>query len=529
MGSSFNTILAIYTGTTLPQLIRVASNDDSDGGTASRVSFPVTAGVSYPIAVDGVGKAKGNIALHLALTPSQPPVIVTQPLSKVVPDAGSVTFAVDAIGTAPLQYQWRKDGSNIINAAQSSYTIASVSPTSAGAYSVVVSNSEGTTVSSNAVLEILLLKPQISIQPTSTTTYLGGSFQLFVVATGSSPLSYQWRKEGTNIVAATNSLYRVDRAQPNQEGAYKVVVSNSQGSVTSQVAVLTFVAESAPVIARTTFANGLIELAVQFLSLGRAYEIQTSDDLTGSTWVPGLRLLATTSSFVVSFPLGANTSKRFFRVRDLTSGLYSSNTVGILNQTALGNYSLNFIGNPLRRSSGSTLNELFSSSDTDSTFYKLGSTSGGTYEYSDTFSSPSSPAWDPDLSFNPGEGGILVVGNEQPVTMVGEVMQGSVTNILPAGRSLCSSILPVNGLVGFPSVKGDVVHRMNPSTGSFDTYSYNGTSWSPGTPPVLAGESFWVDLSSARTWVQQLDLGGTPSHYSITRQAYTGGPTDWVP
>ena len=64
-GSSFDTILAAYTGTSLSSLSLVANNDDYGGLTTSQISFFATAGTVYQIAVDGYGTASGFISLVL--------------------------------------------------------------------------------------------------------------------------------------------------------------------------------------------------------------------------------------------------------------------------------------------------------------------------------------------------------------------------------------------------------------------------------------------------------------------------------
>lgn len=63
-GSSFNTLLAVYTGSVLNNLVPVAGNDDDgSGGGASSVVFNVIAGTQYFIAVDGFNGATGTVAL----------------------------------------------------------------------------------------------------------------------------------------------------------------------------------------------------------------------------------------------------------------------------------------------------------------------------------------------------------------------------------------------------------------------------------------------------------------------------------
>jgi hypothetical protein len=68
-GSSFNTLLAVYTGTTLTGLSPVASSLVSSGSATNSLAFTAVAGVTYQIAADGNGGAAGNLVLHLAPVP----------------------------------------------------------------------------------------------------------------------------------------------------------------------------------------------------------------------------------------------------------------------------------------------------------------------------------------------------------------------------------------------------------------------------------------------------------------------------
>ncbi|MED4420313.1 immunoglobulin domain-containing protein, partial [Schinkia azotoformans] len=60
-----------------------------------------------------------------------------------------------------------------------------------------------------------------------------------VVATGDAPLSYQWKKDGTDIAGATSASLTINNAQESDEGSYTVVVSNGAGNVISTAATLT--------------------------------------------------------------------------------------------------------------------------------------------------------------------------------------------------------------------------------------------------------------------------------------------------
>jgi hypothetical protein len=84
-----------------------------------------------------------------------PPSITTQPASQTVTVGQTATFSVVATGTAPLSYQWRKNGANISGATSSSYTTpATVSSDNGALFSVLVSNAYGSTTSANATLTV---------------------------------------------------------------------------------------------------------------------------------------------------------------------------------------------------------------------------------------------------------------------------------------------------------------------------------------------------------------------------------------
>ncbi|TAK96422.1 MAG: PKD domain-containing protein [Verrucomicrobia bacterium] len=177
---------------------------------------------------------------NLLATPvsTSAPTITTQPVGQTVNPGASVTFSVVASGATPLSYQWRFNGANISGATSSSYTKSNVQATNAGNYSVVVSNLYGTATSANAVLSVNT--PPVITTPPASQTVIGGSTATFTVtATGTVPLAYQWRCNGTNIPGANLSSYARVNAQAADAGNYLVVVTNSLGSVTSAVATLT--------------------------------------------------------------------------------------------------------------------------------------------------------------------------------------------------------------------------------------------------------------------------------------------------
>jgi hypothetical protein len=169
------------------------------------------------------------------------PTITTQPTNRTVTVGQTASFSVVASGTAPLSYQWRKNGTNISGATSASYTTpATVMADNGALFSVVVSNSAGSATSNNATLIVNAIAPTITTQPANRTVTIGQTASFSVVASGTAPLSYQWRKNGTNISGATSSSYTTPATVSSDNGAtFSVVVSNSAGSVTSNNATLT--------------------------------------------------------------------------------------------------------------------------------------------------------------------------------------------------------------------------------------------------------------------------------------------------
>ncbi|OIR03999.1 endoglucanase C precursor [mine drainage metagenome] len=228
-------------------------------------------GTTYTFRVDydSSGVTLTYVATPSGSTPSAPS-ISTQPQNTSVNQGASATFSVVAAGVPAPTYQWQKSGVDIQGATNSSYTIAAASPSDAGSYDVVVSNSQGSVTSGYAELYInpATAAPTISHQPSNVSTSVGGSASFSVSATGNPEPTYQWRKDGVAIAGATGSTYTNLNISASDAGTYTVVVSNSAGSVTSDGATLTVTAaSSAPTISQeprsaTVTVGGSAEFSV---------------------------------------------------------------------------------------------------------------------------------------------------------------------------------------------------------------------------------------------------------------------------
>jgi hypothetical protein len=210
--------------------------------------------VPWPPLADGFGPsiqrldpgAYGNDPAHWrAAAPSigtgfaggVPPSITMNPGNRAVVRSQSAILAVGASGTAPLQYQWQFNNTTLAGATNASLLLTNVQPAQAGNYRATVFNPAGAATSAVAVLTVLL-PPRILVQPTNRLVAPGNSAAFSVAASGTGPLTYQWRFNGVVLRDATNSSYAVASAQSANAGDYAVEVTDSVGSVLSAPATL---------------------------------------------------------------------------------------------------------------------------------------------------------------------------------------------------------------------------------------------------------------------------------------------------
>lgn len=122
------------------------------------IEFPDQAG-EYLVEVSNAAGAV--LSAPAVLTISELPGIVQSPESLMVAEGDDATFAVQAIGPPPLDYQWLFNGADIAGATGSSYTRPAVAAADAGAYSVRVSNFAGSVTSAPAVLTVAQRVPGV--------------------------------------------------------------------------------------------------------------------------------------------------------------------------------------------------------------------------------------------------------------------------------------------------------------------------------------------------------------------------------
>jgi hypothetical protein len=264
----------------------------------------------YSVVINNI--AGGLASSNATLTVTIPPVITSHPQDQTVDPGHNVFFGVIASGTAPLTYQWLRDGTNIAAATASSFAINNVQPSDAAVYTVTVSNDAGSETSDPAVLTVNAA-PSILAHPQSQTVDEGTNVTFSVIAAGTEPLTYQWRFNETNIAGANDPDHTLLNAQPGNAGSYSVIVSNHLGFVISSNAVLTI--NPGAVIqfdSIVVLPDGIIQLRGS--AVAGNYAIDSATNL--GAWTELSTFSVTNGGFEAIDP-ATNQVQRFYRARKL--------------------------------------------------------------------------------------------------------------------------------------------------------------------------------------------------------------------
>lgn len=155
------------------------------------------------------------------------------------------------------------------------------------------------------------IAPNIAQQPQSLTVSNGGPATFSVVADGTEPLTYQWRRNDIDLTGQTGATLGFASVQPGDAGTYMVVVSNSSGSVTSAPAVLRVLIS--PELINTSFSG--TNVSFSFMSAaGLSYTVEFKDELDQTMWNTLTTLTGNGSVLHANDP-GPLPPHRFYRVR----------------------------------------------------------------------------------------------------------------------------------------------------------------------------------------------------------------------
>jgi len=311
------------TGTSLSYQWKKGGVNVTNGGTISGATT-ATLTISSLVAGDqgnytadvtasGCGSAVSSSTSVLNVNAT--PAITAQPVAtQTLCTGNSAGFSVTATG-AGLTYQWQKGGVNVTNggtisgATTSSLAISSLVSGDNGNYTVIVTGTCGTPVTSSTSVLTVNTGAAITVQPVTTQTICAGSAaSMTVTATGTS-LSYQWKKGGVNVTnggtisGATTTTLNISSLVAGDQGNYTVDVTASGcgSAVSSSTSVLNVNATPAitaqPVATQTLCTGNSAGFSVTATGAGLTYQWQKGGvNVTNGGTISG----ATTSSLAIS-------------------------------------------------------------------------------------------------------------------------------------------------------------------------------------------------------------------------------------
>jgi hypothetical protein len=236
-----------------------------------------------PVNLDAFATAVHRLDLNSA---KAPPLITDQPASAIVPDGSPWTLRVMATGTGPITYHWLFNGTIIPDALSSSYNLVPMTASRSGTYCVRITNSKGTVASDSFTITAasIAVAPVVQITSKSDIGASGSTIALSSVITGTAPISLQWYKDNKPVIGATSNTLTITHSSTGDTGTYTLVAANSNGTTTSNPAIVTIqgaeptivalpTAQAATIASNTTFtvvASGDPSPAYQWMKDGVA-------------------------------------------------------------------------------------------------------------------------------------------------------------------------------------------------------------------------------------------------------------------
>src|SRR5208283_3361746 len=202
----------------------VVGGTNANGSTHQITLNLVGAGTNFPANFNFSGNTSQAVTNLTIL------VSAVGPVSQTVCPGDSVTFSTVASGTGPYSYAWMKNNVAISGQTNSNLTLNNVSAGDAATYGVIVNGLMGS-VTNSATLTV---NTPVTATPLSSVTDCPGDSAIFsTVASGTSPFSYVWLKNGTLISGQNGSSLTLNNVSASDTATYSVIVSGACGSATN--------------------------------------------------------------------------------------------------------------------------------------------------------------------------------------------------------------------------------------------------------------------------------------------------------
>jgi glucose/arabinose dehydrogenase len=156
-----------------------------DFATSAGFATGISSLVDIQVHPDGslwyLARGNGGEVFRVQFTASTAPSISSHPANVTVAAGQTASFSVTASGTAPLGYQWQRNGANIAGANSPTYSLAATAADNGATFRAVVSNSAGSVTSNAATLTVLTNNAPVGTitAPANGAPYRGGQVITF--------------------------------------------------------------------------------------------------------------------------------------------------------------------------------------------------------------------------------------------------------------------------------------------------------------------------------------------------------------
>lgn len=174
----------------------------------------IGAGNDHSLAVLGVGARR--------------PFLTAPLFDRKAPFGASRSLYAAAVGTWPLTYEWRRDGTALADATNATLRLEGLDWSDTAVYSVRVTDALGSSTDASTRLEVLPLR--IRTTPQDQRSFVGGTASFWVEVEGEEPFQYQWQHNGADLPNQTNAWLELASVQFPDGGDYAVVVANVHGT-----------------------------------------------------------------------------------------------------------------------------------------------------------------------------------------------------------------------------------------------------------------------------------------------------------
>src|SRR6266566_1395518 len=331
---AYSAALAASGGTT-PYSWSISSGGSLPAGLALNLSTGAISGTptqsgtfSFTVQVADSVSLTAQQALNIIVSAAVAPSITTQPASQTVTAGQTATVSVAATGTAPLSYQWQKNGAAISGATSASYTTPATSNSDNGAqFTVIISNSAASDTSNSATLTVTTVPSITSLSPTS------GPVGTSVTITGANFGSTQ----GTSSVTFNGT-----KAIPTSWSATSIVAPVPSGAATGNVLVtvaglasnaVSFTLTTPPSITSLSPTSGPVGTSVTITGTNFGSTQGASSVTFNGTKATPTSWSAT--SIVAPVPSGATTGNVLVTVAGLASNVVSFTLITVPSITSL--------------------------------------------------------------------------------------------------------------------------------------------------------------------------------------------------